>query len=96
MNHPLRHRGKLILLRVTQNTHELQDVRVRQRIPENDLFAKLLGDGLSVISFNRESTFLAHLSDLFKVIFHREPQSLHCDGRPSVIPGHYIRKTTRD
>ena len=48
MSHPLRHRGKLILLHVIQNAHKFQDVRVGQRIPEDYLFAKLLGDGLSV------------------------------------------------
>jgi hypothetical protein len=49
MYHPFRHRGKPILLDTTQNTDEFQDVRMGYRIPEDNLFAELLGDNLSVI-----------------------------------------------
>lgn len=94
--HPLRHRGKPMLLHVTENTHKFQDVWMRQRIPKDSLFTELLGDCLSVIQFGWKTPFPAHLSYLFRVVCHREPQRLHRDGTSLVLPRLYIRKAARD
>ena len=48
MGHPLRHSGEIERVDASEDSGELEDIWVRQGIPEDDLSAKSLNGGVSI------------------------------------------------
>jgi len=48
MCHPLRHTGEIERVNAPEDSSELEDIWVGQRVPENNLFAKSLNETSSM------------------------------------------------
>lgn len=65
MHHQLRNGGETVGICVPRDTEELQDVRVRQRTPENNFPIESLE---RMIEYHLNLAEATHLPDLFHIV----------------------------
>jgi len=96
VRHPFRHGDELSFLHVAVNPSKLQDVRMRDRSPENSLLAKSLEkDGRDFVQSDGENIGDIHLPYRHEVVLLCNPQALHRDEVTHVCSTPDICKSTR-